>query len=142
MVFKIEYLDARHPSKIRELNFKKEVIEKEIQDLAERFEIDKSLWYLWEKKGQVLTSVGAMIPIDAFFEKSQVDEEELAQSVHVLGRGAGQSHPIVGLNYSLMSFLANSALYALRLYVLLPPDKEDLAEEIQSYIEQLWASLH
>ena len=79
-----------------------------------------------------------MVPIEAVLEKNNEDEHELAQSVHVLKKGADQSEPIFKLDYSLMNFLSNSALYALRLYVLLPPGKEGLAEEIRGCIRQFW----
>lgn len=140
MVFKLEYLDERRPEEVTDLRQKIMFIEREIPVWADRFGVDRSLWHLWDKAGVVLTNVGAMVPIEALLKKNKEAEEELAQSVHVLDRDGDQSLPIFKLKYSLMSFLSNSALYALRLYVLLPPEKEGLAEEIQGCIKQFWSS--
>lgn len=140
LLFKLEYLEARQ-KKAKELRLNRKLLANEIHEWAAIFGIDKSLWYLWDKEGVVLTSVGATIPITALLEESYGRHVELRQAIHVLEGGAGQPLPIFDLAYSLMSFLANTALYALRLYVLLPPGKEGVAEEIQGSIKQFWDSL-
>jgi hypothetical protein len=141
MLFKLEYLEGRQQKKAKELHLKRNLLANEIHKWAAKFGIDESLWYLWDKDGVVLTSVGAMLPISAAVEENDERQIELSQAIHVLERGAEQSLPIFNLDYSLMSFLANSALYALRLYVLLPPDKEGVAGEIQISVKQFWDSL-
>jgi len=50
------------------------------------------------------------------------DEDDLEQSIRI--KEGSKSIPIVNISRSLMSILAQQALYTARLYVLLPKERE------------------
>ena len=87
-------------------------------ELSDEFQIERGLWYVWDSEGIPLTSVGSHTPISMV----PADEDELLQSIRIeVGDG---SEPIVSIPSSLMSVLAQQALYAARLYVILPEGRE------------------
>ena len=101
-------------------------------ELSEEFGIHRELWYVWETKKMSLTKTGAhvpasMLPIDS-------DDVDAAAQVVRIKDGEG-SRPISEVPRSLMSLLAQSALYSARLYVILPPSKEGLRKAIAERTE-------
>lgn len=101
------------------------------------FGIDSSLWYLWHKPGITLTKIGSRVPVGAMQGGTDTDaKDKYEQSIRIL-REDGDSIDIMSVPRSLMSILSNRALYALRIYVLLPPDKKALAGEITKRMQNL-----
>lgn len=87
-------------------------------ELSDEFHIECGLWYVWDSEGIPLTSVGSHTPISMV----PADEDELVQSIRI--RVGDGSEPIVSIPSSLMSVLAQQALYTARLYVILPEGRE------------------
>ena len=88
------------------------------KELSESFDIDPQLWYVWDSKGRSLTKVGSYAPVSML----PTDEDDLEQSIRI--KEGSKSMPIVNIARSLMSILAQQALYTARLYVLLPKERE------------------
>jgi hypothetical protein len=56
------------------------------------------------------------------------------QLIRILDPDGKASRPIVEVRHSLMCALSAQAWYALRVYVLLPADKEHLRAQIRSHV--------
>src|SRR6185295_5392613 len=113
---------------------RKQAILRNIPDWAEEFDIDPELWYPWDKLGISITKVGSTVPIASIMGSSIEEDSGVAESIFVLEEGSDVSQPIVGLNYSLLKPLSDIKLYALRLYVIVPPGREGVVAEIKSRI--------
>ena len=100
------------------------------EDLAEELSIDHALWYVWGNRPMSFTKVGAHVPVST----TLVDPDALGQSVRIKS-GTG-STPIVEIPRSLMSVLAQNALYANRMYVLLPEGSEETRAKILSRVRE------
>ncbi len=117
---------------------RKGVVEGKIPSWAEKFNIDPTLWYVWDKPGIPITKVGSTVPIASLVESDNEEDSALAESIFVLEEDSETSKPIVGLNYSLLKPLSDIKLYALRVYVVLPPDRESLVQDIKKEIQSIW----
>ena len=93
-------------------------------DLSEQFGIARELIYVWDSKGRPLTKVGSLAPVSML----SPDEDDLEQSIRIKDRDG--STPIVNVARSLMSILAQKALYTARLYVLFPEGRESERQKI------------
>lgn len=106
---------------------------------AVHFGIDPSLWYVWYKDGIAPTKIGSRVPVGAIRKGADAQEKDkyedrYEQSIRIVAQNGDESTDIMSAPRSLMSVLSNSALYALRLYVLLPDDKKYNADAIISYL--------
>ncbi len=116
LIGSIEFIDDRvrkgeHSRNVRDL---KRISE----ELSEEFGIPPDLWYVWDSKGISLTKVGSFAPVSML----PPDEDELEQSIRI--ENDDGSIPIVNSAGSVMSVLAQKALFAARLYVLFPDERE------------------
>ena len=122
LIGSIEFIDDRdkkheHRRNIRDL-------ERISHELSDEFGIPKDLWYVWDSKGRSLTSIGSFAPVSSL----PADEDDLEQSIRIkLDDG---SVPIVNFHRSVMSILAQKALYTARLYVLFPDGRESERDKI------------
>ena len=87
-------------------------------NLSIKFNVDRDLWYVWDSKGRSLTKIGSHVPVSML----PADADDLEQAIRIIN--GDQSTAIVEVKQSLMSILAQNALYTSRLYVLLPQDRE------------------
>jgi hypothetical protein len=89
-------------------------------------------FYVWSKLGTSLTKIGPSIPIQ---DEGSEDEtyDKVQQAVHIL-RMDGSSVPIQQHARSLISVLSEYALFSLRIYALLPPDREDERPAIEQRV--------
>ena len=126
-----ERLDERRENRKREFKTHRSHVQERIEVWAHQFQIDASCWYVWDVPGMSLTKVGSRIP---YSDTSDDDADKLEQTVRILDRDGRTSTPIVEVENSLMHVLADKALYALRVYVLLTPDQEKLREKIRQTI--------
>jgi len=93
-------------------------------DLAKKYNIDESLWYVWSKPGITLTKVGSHVPAKVIAGGSGArDKDRYEQAIRILNSQGDDSVDIMSVDQSLMNILSDNALYVIRLYVLLPPDK-------------------
>ena len=116
LIGSIEFLSDRneetdHLRNVREL-------ERVRNELSNDFDIDPQLWYVWDSKVKSLTKVGSYAPVSML----PTDKDELEQSIRI--KVGHKSEPIVNIHRSLMSIMAQQALYTARLYVLLPKERE------------------
>lgn len=135
LVYRNEKFKERSGDSADEHLLRKQAIERDIPEWAAEFNIDPDLWYVWDKPGIPITKVGSSVPIASIMESSVQEDSGLAESIFVLEDGSDISKPIVGLNYSLLKPLSNIELYALRVYVIIPPDRENLFDQIKTRIQ-------
>jgi hypothetical protein len=87
-----------------------------------------------------LTKAGSYVPISAALEGSGADsdkaKDKYEQALRIIEPNSTTSVPIMEVPYSLMSVLADKALYSLRVYVLLPYEKERLKEQIRADVRR------
>jgi hypothetical protein len=145
LVAEAEYISER--DNFRQFLNEKQLINEHIPQWAERFGIDRRLWYVWPSKAWTLTNVGSQVPISAVMEMSSEEKGlgEYEQGIRVLNESTGGSTPITGISRSLMSVLANYAVYPLRVYVLFPPGAEEIdarRKEIGNRIQEDLKNLH
>ena len=101
-------------------------------ELAEEFDIDRKLWYVWDSKGRSLTKVGPYAPISML----PADEDDLEQSIRI--QEGQESKPIVSVPRSLMSLLAQRASYTARLYVIFPRGRKLDRESITGRAREIF----
>ena len=100
-------------------------------NLAAKYNIDPSLWYVWSKDGITLTKVGSHVPVGMLQKAPNAkDKDKYEQAIRIISSSDRTSTDIMSLPQSLMSILSDNALYLLRMYVLLPDDKVALREAI------------
>ena len=101
-------------------------------ELSTEFGIHRDLWYVWGNKKMSLTKTGprvpaSMVPIDS-------DDADAAAQVVRIKEGE-ESKPISEVPRSLLSVLAQRALFSARLYVVLSPNQEGLRKAIAERVE-------
>lgn len=135
LVYRSEKFKQRVGDSADEHLLRKQAIERNIPEWANEFSIDPDLWYVWDKPGIPITKVGSTVPIASIMESSTEEDSGVAESIFVLEEGSDTSQPIVGLNYSLLKPLSDIKLYALRLYVIIPPGREGVGDQIKVRIQ-------
>ncbi len=101
---------------------------------ANDFGIQPELWYIWEKPGFTLTKIGSNVPTTSVF-KNTYEEDSLVQAIRIItNEDAGESKPLMELRDSIVGTLSNSALYSLRLYVLVPQERKHIIHDIRTKI--------
>jgi len=116
----------------------KKLILIKLEDWAKQFGIARDLWHVWDS-GLSFTKVGSSVPISALVEDAgtaSIDHDKTEQAVRVLDTHTKKSLPIMNIRRSLMSVLADRALYSLRIYVILAADREQDREKIQAQIRK------
>lgn len=100
-------------------------------------------FYVWKQAGTGLTKIGSRVPLSGLgqgFEDDMYDKEQ--QAVRIL-RLDGRSQPIQEHPRSLIAVLSDYALYSLRVYALLDPDKEaqrtDIEARVNADLLDMWA---
>ena len=134
LVAEVEYFFNRDNENF---STQKQLLEKSIEDFANKFDIDKNLWYLWSKDVQ-LTKALSLLPIT---ENPQEDfssiPEELLQAPLILNNKEGkEGKPIFGFKDSLMHILSNNAFFKIRLYVHLDESNIGIRDTICEYIKR------
>jgi HD superfamily phosphohydrolase len=138
LVAHVEYLDGRDQAQVKALMMQKRLIHEHIPTWSNKFGIEPALWHVWEG-ALTFTKVGANVPISALAQDvpgAMVDPDKTEQAVRILDPRTHTSKPIMAERRSLMSVLADRALYALRVYVILPNDRERDRRAIESHIRR------
>ena len=112
----------------------KQQLEDKMQAATNKFELDPALWYLWDRY-LGLSKIGSKVPLSDVSNGSF--EEESAQAVRVLtsnpNADPSSSKPLIEHEFALMNQLSQSNLYVIRLYLHLPPEREQLRSQIMKY---------
>ena len=123
LIGSIEFIDDRnqgrdlHSRNIRDL-------QRVSDKLSEEFNIPRELWYVWDPKGSSLTKIGSSVPVSML----PADEDDLEQAIRI--KDGKESKPIVNVTRSLMTIIAQKALYTTRLYLLFPDGRESERSKI------------
>jgi HD superfamily phosphohydrolase len=135
LICELEYMADRSEDQSAAFALQDKQLQKGIKGAAAKAGIDESLFYVWRtpSKGLGITKVPPTVTIQAAAE-GDVEEEAFHQTVRILDRAKMKSVPIFDLHHSLMKVLAHKALFALRLYALIPEGKPDAAKEIEGYV--------
>lgn len=113
----------------------KRIAEEKMGNWATKFSVPLDFWYV-ESSEMPLTSIGSRVPASIVAEDSEEEEKELRQAVWILNDDRSGSTQISEVSNSLMSNLASQALYSIRVYAILPPDKEAEAQSIADSVQQ------
>lgn len=128
LVGEIDYI-ADRDKPVGDFYIKRTLVKQALTRLAERFAVPLRHWHVWDKPGIELTKVGSYVSIsaarDSNGQESGKAKDKFEQALRIIKPGAATSVPIMELPFSLMSVLADKALYSMRVYVLLPQEKED-----------------
>lgn len=136
LVWSWEFFGQRFDNVRDHFRDKQRVLAYCLEEVADNFDINKDLWFLWSKGGMALTKIESHVPASRATHSEEEDQDKIAQTLRIIDPRSGQTTPIVEVKQSLMSVLSDYALYALRLYVLLPPGMEGRRSEITTYIKQ------
>jgi len=128
-IVKLEYIDGidrvdSFKAKISDLNSL-------IQKISEKFGINSKHIFVWDNGGLRLTKMGRMTEVS---KAQAITEEDLNQRIRIHHRITKESHPIMERNDSLMSILADRALYSMRLFVLDPNLTDTKTSEIEKFV--------
>lgn len=135
MVGAIEYIAERSANAKNSFIAKLKDVKNSLPNLVSTFGVPMRHWHVWKYDGS-LTKVGATVPVaEALVGVELRDKHE--QSLRIHDRKTGLSNAIVEVQSSLMSVLADRSLYALRVYVLLPPDKQHLRPKIAAEVQKM-----
>ncbi len=133
LICDLEYFAGRGNEEKRTFRLQRKAVKDLIDDLASRFGIARELWYAWEQAGMPLTKIGPNVPVSSAYADEDLDPDRYQQLIRILDADGKGSRPIVEVRHSLMSALSSQAWYALRVYVLLPPDRADLRGKIREH---------
>lgn len=134
LVGRIEWLGDRQDRTVRQFTGNRQQIQEYIPRWAEEFRVPIDRWLTWHRSGVALTKIGSRIPVSALAEGDEDSIEKQEQSIRILNPPAGTSVSIQEIPSSLLSVLADQALYSSRVYVLLSPEEEALRTRIEEKI--------
>ena len=157
LLVELEYIAESTERDKRSFLTSKQVIREKIPSWAEAFDIPVEAFHLWDPGITTLTKIGSRVPISAVMEtpntatsegvgdkqkRAEKEKDKYEQSIRILNRDLNVSVPIMDKPSSLMNVLSDRALYACRLYVLLPPGKNrDELEKMRQRIKSDCPSL-
>lgn len=134
LIGKKEYFAFGNKDKKDEYNVKVQLLNTKIPEWAERFKLDQNLIYLWKLPGMKITSIGSDVTIYASEDEGKDESENIEKLIKICDLSSDTSKPIVSMGQSLLNILGIYASFSLRLYILLPKDREDELEEIRKTI--------
>ena len=134
LIVSSERFAPREPGPDRERwRRERQQIEKRKKEWAQHFGIDEQLWYIWEQSNLGLTKISPQIPVSEA-ESAEAIKAKAEQVVRLLVPSDGTSIPIFSSERSMMTTLARHTIFALRVYVVLPPEKLQLRTEMEAHI--------
>lgn len=116
-------------------------LEKKLDEWADKYSIDRKLWYLWDINNWTLTKIGSSVPASKFLDDAGTGSADLGktkdkykQVVRVKHLSDDGSEAIVDLPNSLMRVLSKHGLYSIRVYAHVPDevDSKVIRKEICS----------
>jgi len=113
----------------------KKLVQSRIPEWSQQFGVPKELWWVWDKPGITLTKAASNLPIGSAVSGNERDRDRYEQSIRILNPD-NTSRDIMNVPQSLMSVLADRALFSLRLYVLLDPTEMEKRAKIRDVIEK------
>jgi HD superfamily phosphohydrolase len=134
LICEVEYFAGLGEDEKRNYTLQMRTVRGILDAVAQKFGIDRRLWYAWEQPGMKLTKVGPNVPVSSAYAAEDEDSDRFEQLIRILDPDGKKSQPIVEIRQSLMSVLSSQAWYGLRIYVLLSPEKLGLRDEIRKYI--------
>jgi hypothetical protein len=134
LICELEYFAGRTPDDVRSFRLQRKMVRDLVREVAHRFGVDADLCYVWDQAGMPLTKVGPNVPISSVHADDELDADRYQQLIRILDQDGKGSKPSVEVRHSLMCLLSTQAWYALRFYVLLPPEKLHLRQQIRSFV--------
>jgi hypothetical protein len=135
LVGSLELLGDREDNR-RPFRSQKRDIRALIPKWVEAFDLPEDFWLTWDLPGMALTKIGSYVPASAAAAGDEGTVEKQEQAIRILEPGSQRSRPIMEVKNSLLSVLADQALYASRVYVLLPPDRLGERDLIQARVQR------
>jgi uncharacterized protein len=128
-----DFLGGRSKAEAAEFRSHRTLLGAQLPGWQSAFGIAKGLWHVWEG-GFKFTKVGKNVAVSELLGH---DDDQTNQAILVLNRHNNSSTPIMSVRRSLMSVLADRALYSLRLYVVLPSERESELPEMRDKIRSM-----
>ncbi|MGD0535039.1 MAG: HD domain-containing protein [Methanoregula sp.] len=128
-IAKLEYIDGI--DRVESFKAKISDLTSLTQRISEKFGINGKHIFVWDNGGLRLTKMGRMTEVS---KAQAITVEDLNQRIRIHHRISEDSHPIMERNDSLMSILADRALYSMRLFVLDPNLTDAKVMEIQNFV--------
>ena len=101
--------------------------------LSKKFDIPSDMWHVWSSWKMSFTKAGRYLPASITLTDFEESADAITQMVRI--KEGENSRPISEVPRSLMSILAQNALFSARLYVILPSDREAVRTEITQCAE-------
>ena len=136
LIWSREFLGQRTEASRERLSIQRRILRTTMDKAAAEFGIDAKLWFVWSQKGLELTKIGGHVPVSQAMQPGEDEYDKYDQSLRMIDTSTGVVTPIVEMTESLMSILSDYALYALRLYVLLPTGLESTRSDIEVFVRQ------
>jgi uncharacterized protein len=134
LVWQSEFLGTSSGSSRNRFKTLNKLLTHSVNDFANHFGIDRTLWDIWTQDGLALTKIGGQLSVSRAMASVEDDMHRFEQALRIFEPTTGGSLPVVEMEQSLMNVLSVYAHYAVRLYVTLPPEHDSRREEIETYI--------
>lgn len=108
-------------------------LEKLMDLAAERFGFERSRLHLWSAPFK-LSKAGPLLQRSARSEDGASEEEE-AELIHILGKGAAIAKPLIDLDNAVSKHLNNTKYRVLRVYFLSPDGSDELKEKLRVFFQ-------
>ena len=131
LIGSFEFLADR--SDLNTYNLSMHLLTAQCDKLAAEFGISRALWHVWGSWKMSFTKMGTYFPASMTPTDLEESADAVAQMVRI--KDGESSRPISEIPRSLMSVLAQSALFSARLYVILPSDDQTLRKAIADRVD-------
>jgi hypothetical protein len=130
-IAKLEYIDQTGQRDIDCFNASISDLKSIGQKISGNFSINQKHIFVWDNGGLRLTKMGRMTEVS---KAGDIDKADLNQRIRIHNRMTKDSLPIMERDDSLMSILADKALYSMRLFILDPTLTESKIKEIRDFV--------
>lgn len=132
LLYEHEYL-AKRGVEARSFGTTKKALAAVQNQICEKFAISPARIIVWDRSDVALTKIGSQVPVADYVHRGHGKlESRYEEAVRILRKNSAQSDDIMSLRSSLMSVLADRALYALRLYGFLTSTEKEKLSDIRA----------
>ena len=127
-VYSTEFFSEREANR-QSLADKKALLKLAAEGVAAELAFPQSRYWIWDNKGQVITSIGNRVAASHLKSIDAKEAEGLELGVRILLPDRDEPVQLAECDHSIASVLSNYSLAILRLYVLLAPGEEDKLDQ-------------
>lgn len=132
LLYEHEYL-AKRGVEARSFGTTKRALVAVQEEICKKYSISPSRIIVWDRSDVALTKIGSHVPVADYVHRGNGKlESRYEEAVRILRKNSALSDDIMSMKSSLMSVLADRALYALRLYGFLTESERGRLSEIRA----------